>query len=541
MTVPEPLHPDLVESLRQRSSYPGDPSRLDSVQHIQTHLSHVFLTEDRVYKLRKAVAFDFVDFGTRAARRRDCEEEVRLNRRLAPDVYLGVANITSSPGGFLVGAPGEPGVCDGSDGESESVTVMRHLPDGCDALTLVQDDALTDTRVDDVARMIAGFHRENRLSASEVDSRHATSAAIRDTLESLDGVASDDDAELLERIDWRLRQFELLHGHRLALRVREGRQVDGHGDLHLQHIWFEDEDPPRVIDCLEFGQELRQIDAAADIGFLTMDLRYRGRGDLAERFLATYAEETDDYGLFGVLPYFESYRAAVRAKVAGIATHDPSIGPAQREAAVESRSRHLDLATRILSATRQGGLVLTSGSVGTGKSTVARHLAEWLPGLRISSDVLRKQLAGLPAGASAGAAWGQGAYTSEDRAKIYTEMLARASEVVRSGRTAILDATYATRDERDAVREWADRENTRPWLIHTECHQDIASHRLRIRRQKGDDASDAGPEHLEMSRASYETPIEWPVDRQMTVDMGAQEWRSRLRELSKRLAADRFG
>ncbi len=538
----EPLPAGLVSALSQPTSFPGDPGPQSPIEHIQTHISHVFLTRERVYKLRKAVAFDFLDFGTRASRRFDCAEEVRLNRRLAPDVYLGVAEIHRGEEGFRVAEPEEPGVLAGR-GDLETVTVMRRLPTHRDALSLLAAGELSPAQIDVVARIIAEFHRRSRLpaAAADWDWRGDVVNPVRDALASLAASTTGKDEERLRSLDWRTREFEGLHGYHFSRRAREGRRVDGHGDLHLQHIWFDTDGAPRIIDCLEFNRDLREIDAASDVAFLTMDLRYRGVGDLAERALATYTEESDDYDLFGVLRYFEGYRAIVRAKVANLAVGDAAIERAQRDAAAESRSRHLELAERLLEEPRPGPLILTCGWVGTGKSSVAKELAGCLGGMRIASDRVRKHEAGVAPQTSLATGWNQGDYTPKKRRAVYAALRSRAAEVVRSGRTAILDATFSTQEERDAVQSWARDEDVRPWLVEVTCPDDVVTERLRARKRAGSDASDAGPEHLAASRAAYETPREWPPDRRAQIDTGHPSWTAEVAALARRIEAARFG
>ncbi len=521
-------------------TYSGKDSGADAIEHIQTHLSHVFLTRERVYKLRKAVVFDFVDFGSREARRVDCVEEVRLNRRLASDVYLGVAEVFRATDGFRVGAPAED--LSGAGSEAEPIVVMRRLPPERDAVSLLRAGQLSAARMEDVARQIAVFHSENRLppSPGSDDWQRATAAPVWEAIESLKDLGGSQE-ELLRALDWRTREFEALHGYRFARRLAAGRRVDGHGDLHLQHLWFDDDGGARIIDCLEFSSALRQIDAACDIAFLTMDLRYRGRGDLAERVLAVYTEEADDYDLFGVLRYFESYRAVVRAKVAHLATRDPAIASPQRDAAAESRRRHLDLANRLFREPSRGDVIVTSGSIGSGKSTVARALAKRLCCVRIATDRVRKRRAGVARDVAMSGGWNRGDYSVENRRAVYAALREAAAEVLRSGRSVVLDATFSSREERDALQRWLREKGVRAWLIHTVCPDAIVESRLRARKRAGGDDSDAGPELLAASRSAYCEPEEWPEDRRIRVDTSGRGWQAKIDEFASRVGAARFG
>jgi aminoglycoside phosphotransferase family enzyme len=323
--VKGPLDERVLSALGCPAAYPGDESAAAGVEYLQTHLSHVFLTGRRVYKFRKAVDLGFVCFTERAERNADCLREVTLNRRLAPDVYLGVAPLRGDP--VRVGAVAEVLAAPAL----EHCVVMRRLPAQRDALSLLEAGRLSAEHVDRVARVVAAFHASHALGRPAPFERD-------DWLARCTGPAQDNYRLLAERRDdlvpeallararERSRAFVAAHAGRFEARRLAGRAVDGHGDLHLQHVWYERDDAePLIVDCLEFSERLRRIDAASDIAFLAMDLRYRGRGGLGERFLRRYARDGDDFDLFSVVDYFESYRAAVRAKVAAVAARDAGI------------------------------------------------------------------------------------------------------------------------------------------------------------------------------------------------------------------------
>jgi hypothetical protein len=507
----QPLPPRLVPGLCRARAYPGDPSAAAGVAHVQTHLSHVFLTGERVYKLRKAVDLGFVSFASRAERNADCVREVRLGRRLAPDVYLGVAPVRLARGGTRVGRRLEtPRPGDLAAG-CEHVVVMRRLPDGRDALSLLAARRLRAEQLDAVARLVADFHRRHRLTARVHGARSqwlARSARpVRDNFALLRGATLGSDPivspVLLARASEQSERFLDVHADRFETRRTERRGVDGHGDLHLQHVFFERDDAaPILIDCIEFRDDLRQIDAAAEVAFLAMDLRYRGRADLAERFLAAYAAAADDFGLYGVVDFYVRYRAAVRAKVAVVAAGDAGVPFAQRRAARTSARRHLALAARERLVRGRPALILTCGTVGSGKSRVARAVARRLGAVTIVSDVVRK------ADARRGA---RGARYSE-RAKdaVYRGLLDRAAPVIASGRIAVLDATFDHAARRQRALRWAAERGVPALLLEVRCTREVARRRLAKRATRGRDASEAGPEQLAASLARFEAPDEWP-------------------------------
>ena len=520
----EPLDPDLVRGLGDASAYPPAAGGAGGVAHIQTHLSHVFLTGDRVFKLHKAVQFGFVDFSTRALRNEDSLREVRLNRRLAPDVYLGVAAVEAARGAVRVGPLREELAQPSGDGRvPEHCVVMRRLPTGRDAQSLLERGELGPAHIDAIAELIARFHAAQGLGAPAPFSRASwlerVAAPVRESFAEIAEVGA-----LAERARAALARANAFLEHNAEhfdARRRAGRIVDAHGDLHLQHLWFEREgEAPLAIDCLEFRDDYRQIDAASEVAFLAMDLAYRGRRDLGERFLRGYAQASDDFDLYAVVDFFSAYRAAVRAKVASLAAHDLALPETQRRAAAESAARHLALAEASLAEPSRGDVVAVCGVVGSGKSTVAQALADAADGVVISSDRVRKRQAALPATARGHVEL----YTEERTARTYSGMLARAEPVVCSGRLAILDATYARAALRAELRRWAAERGLRAFLVETVCAPSVALARLAARAREGRDPSDAGPELYAQSEARFEPPLEWPAAARARITTDSPTW-----------------
>ena len=507
----------LVEDLARPAAYPDDPTAARGVERIQTHLSHLYLTSGRVVKLRKPVRLPFVDFTDRSRRIADCHDEVALNRRLAPDVYLGVARVVEQGGRFGVEDKWEPHPgLEPEPPRGECVVVMRRLEGGRDALSLLERGELAPGQLDSVATKIARFHAHVGLGSPAPWSTEAwwdhCWRPVDTTLQSLSDTAPDAAAAdaVRDLAELTRRRFDALRD-RLEARRREGRVVEGHGDLHLQHIWFErGAAEPVMIDCVEFDPALRRIDAASEVAFLAMDLDYRGRRDLAEHFLRRYAANADDFGLYGVVDFFQSYRAAVRGKVAALAAVDPAIPAEQRESARASALRHLALAREAIEPRDRGALALVCGTVGVGKSTVAEELAERAGGVLISSDWTRKHMEGLRPDARRREAIDRGLYSADRKEAVYAGLLERAEAVVASGRLAVVDATFDRRARRDRARTWAAEHASEALLIRVDCEAPLARQRLERRVRRGVDASDAGPELLEASRAGFEAPTEWP-------------------------------
>lgn len=511
MTHPsiEPLPDGLVASLVRPESHPDDPSAAQGVEWIQTHISHVFRTADRVTKLRKAVAPGFLDFSTRSQRNADCLNEVRLNRRLAPDVYLGVAPVVRRGDSWRLGDVGETlSVGEAGGAPPEHVVVMRRLPDGTDAQSRLAAGSLAAKHVDAAARRLAEFHADHGLGVPAPFSPREWLARIEAPMTDMIAVVRDSGcpetpAARVEALEKQAHARLVALQPDFELRRQAGCVVDAHGDLHLDHLWFEsDAGAPIFIDCIEFSDDLRRIDAASEIAFLSMDLRYRGHVFLAEHFLRVYAEVSDDFHLYRVVDWYESYRAVVRCGVAALSAIDAGIASPQRTAAARSAHDHLVLAEVALADSRPGALVLVCGTIGTGKSTVARALADRLGGAVVASDVVRKQLAGLAPTDRGGSH--ELLYSPDAKSRVHRALLTRAAHIVASGRPAVLDATFSRREQRDAAFQWAAEHGVTAHVVEIRAAEAEVRARLQRRREADSDPSDAGPELLEQSLREFE-------------------------------------
>lgn len=527
-----------LSHLTHPDAYPTDASAKNGIEWIQTHLSHVFLTERRVYKLRKPVDLGFVRFATRDERCADCDREVALNRRLAAGVYLGVAPILGDGGQHWVGSVC-PRVPSGPD-RPEYCVVMRRLPTGRDALSMLQKGVLGNRQLDQVSARMAGFHARHGLGAPAPFTPREWQARclepVEENCKALAEASPAGCAELLAETREALLGFGERCSERFDQRRRRGRIVDGHGDLHLQHIWFEhDRAAPLIIDCLEFSDRLRHIDVASEIAFLAMDLRYRGRGDLGEHFLRSYARESDDFDLYRVVDFFVGYRATVRAKVAAIAAGDAGIASDQRARAAASARRHLELAAEIMGSRPPGSIVLVGGAVGTGKSTVAEALADEIGGVVVTSDRVRKQMVGLAADEHVRARPDEGLYASDAIDRVYRGVIDRARPIVESGRVAILDATFGRRRHRAMAAEQARALRVPLCFVEARCSPEIARSRLLVREAEGSDPSDAGPDFHAASLERFE-PLTGEGHLEV-IRTDAEDWHTELVGLAHRLRA----
>jgi len=451
----------------------------------ETHVSVVVEIGDRVYKLKKPVCLDFLDFRSREARRAVCEREVELNRRLAPDVYLGVADVH------------------GTDGElCDHLVVMRRMPDDRRLAILVRRREPVEAGLDALAHLLATFHaRAQRgpeiASAGRVDAVRANWASGFETLAPFAGKVVD--SALLSRA--RSLVTEYLDGRAplFDARVRDDRICDGHGDLQCEDIFLLD-DGPRVLDCIEFDDRLRHVDVADDVAFLAMDLERLGAPGLATRFVRRYVELTGDDFPRTLLDHYIAYRAQVRAKVAALrqAQGDEHAADAAR-ALSELMLAHLERG--------RVPLVLVGGLPGTGKSTLAAALAGERDSLVLRSDEVRKELLGVPSTSRVGDGYARGAYSAEVTDRTYAELLDRAGALLALGYPVVVDASWSDESRRAAAAQVAAAAHSP--LVEIRCTAPPAMTESRIARRAeiGADASDAS---VEVAREMATRFDDWP-------------------------------
>lgn len=522
------------EILTQAEAYPHDPSAAQGVRHVETHISHLFFTADRVYKFRKAVDRGFLDFRERSERNADCLREVLLNRRLAPDVYLGLAPLGETDQGWRVGRA-QAEIAEAAPGASEPpehCVVMRRLPEDADAESLLERGALGENHLNALARSLARFHQSHGIAACRLPDRHAWYRRIAEP--ALENVAT-----LAETLGPSPEIRCLAAETRSALsrispwletRRRLGLPVDGHGDLRLEHVFFEEPETPLVIDCVEFDSALRRNDPANDLGFLVMDLHSGGAGQLSCRFLQEYTRETDDFSMYAVVDHFAAYAASVRAKVRALRV--PEADASSRSVEESEAERMLALARRFLARGESPAVVLLAGVVGTGKSTVADRAAELTDSVIISSDRVRPRFADL-----FGIDDPESLYAPRVKDAVYAGMLDRAEAVVASGRGVVLDATFSRAAWREAACAWARSHELPLVLVETRCPPPVVLARLEHRQAEGRDPSEAGPERYQASVAAFERIREPPSASHLVLHTERGDWEEDLREGLRRLLA----
>ncbi|HTW13879.1 MAG TPA: AAA family ATPase [Nocardioides sp.] len=453
----------------------------------QTHSGVVMLLGDLAYKVKRPVRLGFLDFSTLEARRAVCAREVELNRRFSPDVYLGV------------GALRRP------DGVEEPAVVMRRMPDARRLAHLVRSDPENPRlleMVDDVARRIAALHGAAPRSARIDD--EGTRDAIASRWDASFAQLHDDGAQLIGRpllaeIEERVHRFLAGRADLFARRVADGLVVDGHGDLTADDIFCLD-DGARFLDCLEFDDRLRYVDVLDDLAFLAMELEWLGAPVLSRHLIERYLELTGDPGPVALRHHLIAYRAFVRAKVSCLQ------GAAVRATASVQAAGYADLAVRHLRA-GEVRIVLVGGPPGTGKTTLAGDVADRLGFVVISSDRVRKELAGVAAETPASADLWSGIYDAEHTAATYQEMLRRAEMLVARGESVVLDASWTDAGQRRAARNSARSTRSRLVALFCQCDSELAAQRVAARAAVGGSISDADERVAAALRAKADP---WP-------------------------------
>jgi uncharacterized protein len=481
----------LAAALASPACYGPD---VDEVRVAETHISWVFLTGRYAYKVKKPVKLSFLDFGTLARRLHFCREELRLNRRLAPELYLDVVPIGGSLEAPRVGQ--KPAI--------EYAVRMREF--GADARL---DQRLAAQKVPraallEFAAKLAQFHRDLPALHADPEGRAARSAALDNVAALEQYVRGARRADIAALRAWTEKQCAAL-APLFTSRSAAGAERECHGDLHLENLLMHDGSIV-AYDALEFDPHLREIDVMSEAAFLGMDLMAHGRGDLAYDFLNRYLEVSGDYAGIEVLRFYLVYRALVRAKVRAIKAGQT--GHAQRG------DPYLATA-RTLSQPRTPLLLLTRGLSGSGKTTVTDELVGPLQALRVRSDLERKRLHGLTAEARTRSGVGQGLYAAGATRRTYDRLAAIADRALRNGFNVIVDATFLRRAERWAFRQIAGFNAARFAIL--DCSAPAAELRRRVeaRAKAGRDASDATLEVLEQ-QLSADEPLD-PGERRVAV------------------------
>lgn len=510
-----PLNP--VRARRDDELVPGAQSRMiaslrDALQRqagglhvdlIETHISFVLLANGFAYKLKKALTLGFLDFSTLALRRHFCEEELRLNRRLAPALYLAVVPITGSIGAPKIDRPGAV---------LDYAVKMRAF-----ATTDLWDAALArgdigPSHIDELAEQMSAFHREAAVADPHGVFGRAPQirATVLDSLAALDGLLQGSTlGECLPDLRaWEAASYPKLQSL-FEKRLRDGRVRECHGDLHLGNVALVD-GKTTVFDCIEFNEAFRWIDVVHEVAFMGMDLSAHGHADLASRFLNACLERSGDYAGVSVLRYYLFNRALVRAKVAAlradqtVAAKPSGQAPAVQAPPVPDNLQRYLIAAGDLTRPARPSLMVTHGFSGSGKTMHTQSLLERVGAVRIRADVERKRMAGLGPLTRSGSSLDAGLYAPGVTQATYARLCALAEPVLSGGFPVILDAAFLQRWQRDQARALAARLGVPFTLLDFEVDLETLRRRVRERFAFAGDVSEANPAVLEAQLARAE-------------------------------------
>ena len=494
--------PDPLTGLLQPRAYPHP---VDAVTLVETHISWILLAGDFAYKIKRPACFPFIDLRSLERRSYFCREELRLNRRFAPQLYVDVCAITMTDGHIRIGGVGEL---------IEHAVKMRRFCREDELDNLLAQARIVPEELAAFGRELASIHRGLPVAEAPApwgDPRAVRTAILKNLEECAQASAVFDCAA-----EVRMKGPEL--ERRLEAAVpwmsdsrEDGRVRECHGDLHAANVVRLGS---RLVafDCMEFEPAFRWIDVADEIAFLLADLEAQRYPQHAQAFLDGYLAYSGDYQACRLLPLYKAHRALVRAKVTALSLAS-SGGTSQGDSGRLRHRAYIECATRALAYSRPT-LVLMSGVSGSGKTWLADRLAPALAAIHLRSDVERKRLAGLAEHSRSGAPIGEGIYSRDFTMQVYERLAGAAEDVLAGGHTAIVDATFSRREERGVLRKLARRLGVTACLIQCRAPHEVLVNRIVARYLHGADASEANIAVLDWQNEHWE-PIgadeQWPV------------------------------
>jgi len=484
--------PPLIQALRRPASY---DHLVRNIELVETHISWVLLTGPYAYKIKKPLNLGFLDFSTLEKRLFFCEEELRLNKRLAPSLYLEVIPITGSPTTPVLGGTGKP---------IEYAVKMIQFSEAARLDRMLARGELHPDHVDLLAQELAEFHGRIAIAGADKsfgDPEHVhipvtqNFTQIRTRLEALDQAQ-------LQRLEiWSESRFADLRKS-FENRKRDGFIRECHGDAHLANmVWHEQS--VLLFDCLEFNDNLRWIDVMSEAAFLVMDLDDRGHPDLARRVLNAYLEHTGDYAGLAVFRFYQVYRALVRAKVACIRLGQSGLSHDEIKQGREEFRGYANLAERYTQPAPPA-LIITHGLSGSGKTWLSQQLLESIDVIRVRSDIERKRLHGLAPGERSGSGIDRGIYSSDASQRTYARLTELADMILRAGYSVIVDAAFLKRGQREQLHDVAQEVCVPFVILDIQTPEHILRQRLRQRPQQQLEASEAGLAVLERQLSRQE-------------------------------------
>ncbi len=490
----------------KKNSFPFDVSEFKVVQ---THISWVFITPELVYKIKKPVNFGFLDFTTLEKRKFFCEKEVELNRRLCPDLYLGVVPIVKIGEEFFFEKDGEV---------VEYAVKMKRLPEEGMMQELLRKNQIEKPHIDLINEVLVPFYKKARADekVAEYGKIEVVSYNTEENFsQTKDFVGIAISQEKYDFIVSYTRNFIKENQELFEKRIKEGFIKEGHGDLYSANICFDDLKKVYIFDCIEFNERFRCGDVASEIAFLSMDLDYYGLFDLSNYFVETYIEKSQDFELKKLLDFYKCYRAYVRGKI-GCFTWAGLQDEKEKEKMLESARKYFDLAYFYAGGTPR--VIIFFGLPGTGKSFLANKLLKNFPAVYIASDVVRKRLLNLDPSKHYYAEFEKGIYSPEMTDKTYKKMCELAKKELLSGRDVILDATFRDRKYRELLKEELKNIRCEIYWVWCVAEDEVVKERIEKRKQE-ETPSDALWEIYLSHKQKFEEPQ--PDKRLLKLDTSA--------------------
>jgi len=504
-------HSQLIETMKMVNFYPHNPAE---VELIETHISYVFIAGDIVYKVKKPVSFDFLDFTSLEKRKFYCEEELRLNKRLAPDTYLDVVAISRDSQGNITLGKGIEII--------DYAVRMKKLPADRMLKTLLFKGLVGKTIMDNVAEKIVAFHQQAQ-TGGHIDAmggikniRHNQEENFTETANYINITIPEYQYKFIK--DY-VEKFLVEKKALFKKRVTDHKIRDGHGDLHLEHICIANE--IIIFDCIEFNERFRYGDVTEDVAFLTMDLDFNGYPQHADTFAQSYIKHSGDADLLTLLNFYRCYYAYVRGKVTSLRLDQKEIPEDERLQITKNAAQYFDLAYSYAARLDKPALILTAGLMGSGKSYQARALAARFGAEIIRTDLLRKELFNMKYLDRRYEDFGHGIYSDDTSRLVYDKVYDLAGQKIKQGKAVIIDASFKKRVERQKAMQLAHKFGVHFYILECICSDEIVKNRLEKRIQENDNASDGRWELFQEQKNDFDAINEVAANCYFKIDTSA--------------------
>lgn len=453
------------------------PFKVFQFKIIQTHISYIFIVNNLVYKIKKPVNFGFLDFTTLEKRKYFCEKEVELNRRLSPEIYLGVVPITKE---------GEIFKIEGKGRVVEYAVKMKKLPEDGMMELLLKEGKVTKKHIDMIVNTLVPFYKSARTGeeVNKYGSIEIISYNIRENFEQTKdfiGIALTEEKYncIVNYSNTFLKEKEKL----FEKRMKEGFIREGHGDLYSANICFDNLKKVYIFDCIEFNERFRCGDVCCDISFLAMDLDYHRYKDLSEYFIETYIKKSKDRNVAELLNFYKCYRAYVRGKIGCFTYASPGISEEEKDKALKSAQKYFDLAYYYAGGIPK--IMVFLGLSGTGKTFLSKEVLKKIPAVYLASDIIRKEILNLDVNKHYYAEFEKGIYSPEITLKTYQKIIDLAVEELSYGRDVILDATFREKKYRELLKEKLKKVKAKIYWIWCKAEDEVVRERILKRQVEG--------------------------------------------------------